>query len=150
MIDFDNTIDIARAPDEVYAYLVDLEHTPEWNWAITSTQKVTPGPVGIGTRFRQTRSVPKPAVEFIEISALDPGQSIEIAGVLGPFQARLTYELWPSPVGTRLVNRVELSPPVPLGPVGGLLRKRVGSSVSENLEVLKQRLELPAAPDHGL
>jgi hypothetical protein len=148
MIRFDNTIDIARAPDEVYAYLADLEHTPEWNWAISSTQKVTLGPVGIGTRYRQTRSVPRPAVEFIEISGLDPGRSIEIAGVLGPFQARLTYELWPSPVGTRLVNRVELSPPVPLGPVGGLLRTRVRTSVSDNLEVLKQRLERPAVPDH--
>ena len=150
MIRFDNTIDIARDPDEVYAYLADLEHTPEWNWAITSTQKVTPGPVGIGTRYRQTRSVPRPAVEFIEISGLDPGRSIEIAGVLGPFQARLTYELWPSPVGTRLVNRVELSPPVPLGPVGGLLGTRVRSSVSENLEVLRQRLGRPAAPSRQL
>jgi hypothetical protein len=147
MIRFDNTIDIARAPDEVYAYLADLEHTPEWNWAISSTQKVTLGPVGIGTRYRQTRSVPRPAVEFIEISGLDPGRSIEIAGVLGPFQARLTYELWPNPVGTRLVNRVELSPPVPLGPVGGLLRTRVRTSVSDNLEVLKERLERPAARD---
>ena len=148
MIRFDNTIDIARAPDEVYAYLADLEHTPEWNWAISSTQKVTLGPVGIGTRYRQARSVPRPAVEFIEISGLDPGRSIEIAGALGPFQAHLTYELWPSPVGTRLVNRVELSPQVPLGPVGGLLGTRVRSSVSENLEVLKQRLERPAAPHH--
>ena len=66
--------------------------------------------------------------------------------MLGPFQARLTYELGPSPVGTRLVNRVELSPPVPLGPVGGLLGSRVRSSVSENLEVLKQRLERSSVP----
>ena len=98
MIRFENVIDIARALDEVYAYLADLEHTPEWNWAITSTQKVTPGPVGIGTRYRQTRSVPRPAVEFLEISGLEPGRSVEIAGTLGPFQARLAYELGPSPI----------------------------------------------------
>ena len=34
MIRFANTIDIAREPATVYAYLADLEHTPEWNWAI--------------------------------------------------------------------------------------------------------------------
>jgi hypothetical protein len=140
MIRFDNAIDIARAPQEVYAYLADLEHTPEWNWAITSTEKVTPGPIRIGTRYRQTRTVPRPAVEFIEISHLEPGRSVEVAGTLGPFQARLSYELEPSPVGTRLVNRVELSPAVPLGPIGALLGSRVKTAVAENLLALRQRL----------
>ncbi len=123
MIRFDNEIDIARPANEVYTYLVDLEHTPEWNWAITSTQKITPGPVGIGTRYRQTRSIPRPAVEYLQISGLEPGRSVEVTGTLGPFQARLSYELEPSPVGTRLRNRVELSSPIALGPFAGLLRE---------------------------
>ena len=150
MIRFDIEIDIATPPDEVYTYLADLEHTPEWNWAITSTQKITPGPVGIGTRYRQTRSVPRPAIEFIQISGLEPGRSIEVTGTLGPFQARLSYELEPSPVGTRLRNRVELSLPAAFGPVGGLLGGRVKASVSENLQALGRRLESAATPDRGL
>jgi 3',5'-cyclic AMP phosphodiesterase CpdA len=146
MISFDNAIDIARAPDDVYAYLADLEHTPEWNWAITRTEKVTPGPAGIGTRYRQTRSVPRPAVEFIEISDLHPGRSIDVAGLLGPFRARLSYEVAATPVGTRLTNRVQLSTPLPLGPLGDVLGSRVKASVAENLNVLRELLERPLNP----
>jgi hypothetical protein len=146
MISFDNAIDIARAPDDVYAYLADLEHTPEWNWAITRTEKVTPGPVGIGTRYRQTRSVPHPAVEFIEINGLDPGRSIGIAGMLEPFRARLSYQVAATSVGTRLMSRVQLSTPVPLGPLGDVLGSRVKASVVENLNVLRELLERPLNP----
>ena len=85
MIRFDNEIDVARPVDEVYSYLADLEHTPDWNWAIASTQKITPGPVGIGTRYRQTRSVPRPAVESIQITGLEPGRSVEVR--IPPFGA---------------------------------------------------------------
>jgi hypothetical protein len=31
MISFANTIDIDREPADVYAYIAELEHTPEWN-----------------------------------------------------------------------------------------------------------------------
>jgi uncharacterized membrane protein len=31
MITFANTIEIAQDINLVYAYLLDLEHTPEWN-----------------------------------------------------------------------------------------------------------------------
>lgn len=141
MITFANTIEIEQDTNRVYAYLADLEHTPEWNWAITATERITPGPVGVGTQYRQTRSAPRPAVEMIEITGLELGRRVDVAGRLGPFAARLSYELTASPTGTRLTNRVELEPPVPLGPFGDMLSSRVRTSVAENLKVLKQRLE---------
>jgi len=141
MIRFENTIDIELQTDRVYAYIADLGHTPEWNRAITSSEKVTPGPIGIGTQYRQSRSVPRPAVEVIEITGLEQGRRVEVAGTLGPFRARLSYEFVATPIGTRLTNRVELEPPVPLGPFGDLLGGRVRTSVAENLQVLKRLLE---------
>jgi hypothetical protein len=152
MISFANTIDIDCEPADVYAYIADLEHTPEWNWAITSSGKITPGPVAIGTQYRQTRSAPRAAVEVIEITGLEEGRRADVAGTLGPFRARLVYELVASPTGTRLTNTVELDPPVPLGPFGAMLGSRVRTSVAENLNVLKQLLEgqlgrLPQATD---
>ena len=68
MISFTKTIHINRPIDEVYAYLADLEHTPEWNWAITETKKTTPGPVAVGTRYRQSGSVPRPAAGPVSVT----------------------------------------------------------------------------------
>ena len=141
MIRFENTIDIERSPADVFTYLADLEHASDWNWAITSSEKRTPGPVRVGTQFRQTRSVPQPGVEVIEIVGLEPGRRIEVAGRLGPFAARLSYELTATVAGTRLANRVELEPPVPLGPLRGVLGGRIRASVAENLDVLRRLLE---------
>ena len=141
MIRFSNTIDIARTPAEVFSYLADLEHTPDWNWAITSTHKVSPGPVAVGSRFRQTRSVPRPAVEMLEVTRLDADRRIEIVGDLASFPAHLTYELSPAPRGTRLTNSVEIDPQGPLGILGSLLTGRVRASVAENLRVLRTLLE---------
>ena len=141
MIRFSNTVEIARSPDEVFDYLADLEHTPEWNWAVTSSRKMTPGPIAVGSKFQQTRSVPRPAVEALEITRLDPGSRLELVGELASFPAHLTYELSRTAAGTTLTNSVELEPPGALGLIGGLLTRRIQSSVAQNLGVLRALLE---------
>jgi uncharacterized protein YndB with AHSA1/START domain len=141
VINFDITIDIERPPAEVFDYVVNLEHVPEWNWAIASTQMVTPGPVGIGSRYRQTRSVPGPAVEILEVTGLDPGKRIEIVGDLPAFRARLVYELTPSGMGTRLTNIVELEPLGVLGISASLFPGHLQASIAGNLGILKSVLE---------
>jgi len=140
-IRFENTIDIGVDRARAFAYLEDIEHTPEWNWAIASSQKLTPGPVEVGTRFRLERTAPQRAVEELEVTALQPGERLEVAGRLGPFDARLSYVLSDVPSGTRIVNRVELDPTVPLGLLGGLIGSRIRGAVADNLTALKGVLE---------
>ena len=55
---FENTVTIQRPADEVFAFLADFENIPRWNYAIEETKKASAGPVGVGTRYRQTRTVP--------------------------------------------------------------------------------------------
>lgn len=58
---FRNTITIERSPAEVFAYLADFEKVPTWNYAIAETRKISEGPVGAGTRYRQARRLLDPA-----------------------------------------------------------------------------------------
>ena len=55
---FVNTITIDRAPGAVFAYLAEFENVPRWNYAIAETRKVTDGPVGVGARYVQLRTIP--------------------------------------------------------------------------------------------
>jgi uncharacterized protein YndB with AHSA1/START domain len=141
MISFTNTIHIERPVGEVYDYLADLEHTQEWNWAITETRKVTPGPVTVGTRYRQTRSVPRPSTEELEITALEPNRLIEVDGTLARFPAHLSYQLESFGAGTALSNAVLLQTEGALRLIGPLVRSRVRHSVADNLDKLKSLLE---------
>jgi uncharacterized protein YndB with AHSA1/START domain len=141
MITFTNTVNIDRPIDEVFAYLADLEHTPEWNWAITETKKVTPGPASVGTRYRQIRSVPQVSTEELEIIALDPDRRIEIRATLADLPAHLVYELDQVSTGTSVTNTVEIEPQGVFRLIGPVVGGRAKNAVAENLSKLKELLE---------
>ena len=60
---FSNSVIIRRQPSDVFAFLADPENIPKWNHAIAITRRITPGPVRVGTRFRQVRTIPRRAEE---------------------------------------------------------------------------------------
>lgn len=138
---FENTVSIERSPDEVFAYLADFENVPAWNYAIVETRKTSEGPVGIGTRYRQVRELPRPSEETFEITEFEPGTRLSAEGTFGPFPGRFTYILETIPTGTRLTNIVDLRPSGALRLVGGLATSRLRSAVAANLGELKQLLE---------
>ena len=47
----ENAIEIARSPEDVFDYWVDLEREPEWNRKARRVAKLSDGPIGLGTRF---------------------------------------------------------------------------------------------------
>jgi hypothetical protein len=51
-------IEIARTPEDVYAYIDQLDRHGEWQEAIVSSKRLTDGPVRVGTRATDRRRVP--------------------------------------------------------------------------------------------
>ena len=90
---FENTVTIQRPAEEVFAFLADFENIPKWNYAIDETHKTSAGPVGVGTRYRQTRSVPGRSVEGFEVTVFEPARRLAMHGQIGPFRATISYEL---------------------------------------------------------
>jgi hypothetical protein len=56
---------------------------PTWNYAIVETKKVSPGPVRVGTTYRQTRSAPSRSEEAFEVTVFEPTSRLEIQGGWG-------------------------------------------------------------------
>lgn len=138
---FTNTITIDRPPATVFAYLANLENLPEWNYALAETRKLTPGPVGVGARYLQTRTIPVHAEEDLEITEFVPDQKLTIDGTLNAFPATVTYTLTPTGNATTLTNTINLRTPGPLNLVAPLATNRIKSAVAANLADLKQLLE---------
>ena len=63
-----------KAPIEtVFEYASDLRRKPQYISGITRMEVVTDGPVGVGTRFRESRMMFKrEATEEMEVSVFDP------------------------------------------------------------------------------
>jgi Polyketide cyclase / dehydrase and lipid transport len=141
MASFENTVIIRRPVEDVFAFLADFENVPKWNYAIVQTTKVSPGPVGVGTTYRQTRSVPRRSEEGFEVTGFEPARRLEIEGRIGPFRARISYLLDPAGSGTRLRNAVDLASSGLSTLVAPLATSRVKKAVAANLDTLKQLLE---------
>jgi uncharacterized protein YndB with AHSA1/START domain len=145
MATFENTVTIRRAVEDVFAFLADFENIPSWNYAIVETKKTSPGPVGVGTTYRQLRSVPSRSEEGFQVTAFEPSSRLEVHGDIGPFTATISYLLAPTDHGTRLTNVVDLeSASGVLRLVAPLAASRVKTAVAANLHTLKQLLETGA------
>ncbi len=65
----ENTIEIARSPEDVFDYLSDQGNEAQWNPDCLSMEKLTDGPVGVGTRFRAKWK--QGPIVFTEVTAYD-------------------------------------------------------------------------------
>jgi Polyketide cyclase / dehydrase and lipid transport len=145
MTSFENVVVIARSREDVFSFLADLENVPRWNPAIEATRKTSPSAVGVGTTYRQMRSVPKRSEETIEITSFEPPRQLMIEGQIGPFRAQVGYMLEvdaDDAEATRLTNWVELQPPSIISAlVVPLAASQIKVAVASNLETLKRILE---------
>ena len=142
MATFQNTLMIQRPIDDVFAFLADFENIPTWNYAIVQTTKTSPGPVEVGTTYRQIRSIPTRSEEGFEVTAFEPTTRLEVHGDIGPFTATISYLLAPVGDGTRLVNVVDLEPASAASRLlAPLATSRVKAAVAANLNTLRQVLQ---------
>ena len=142
MATFQNTVTIRRPVQDVFAFLADFENIPKWNYAVVETEKTSPGPVGVGSTYRQLRSIPTRSEEGFQVTGFEPTSRLEIHGDIGLFTATMGYLLEPTGDGTRLTNVVDLQPAAgPVRLLAPLAASRVKTAVAANLDTLKQLLE---------
>jgi uncharacterized protein YndB with AHSA1/START domain len=139
---FTNTITIDRTPAEVFAFLTHFENVPRWNWAISETRKSSSGTVGVGTKYIQSRTVPKRRTETFEITEYEPDQKLSMRGQFGPFSGQATYELESMGEATTIANAWDLESSGLLTLAAPLAAVRIKSAVAANLEQLKKVLEV--------
>ncbi|MFB6823607.1 SRPBCC family protein [Streptomyces virginiae] len=101
------SIDIDRRPEDVYSYLTDPTHLPEWQDSALSAVPIGDLPVHVGSRILVTRRIGRRRVpttmEFVE---LDPPRSWHVHGIDGPVRPDVRGTVEPLDGGTR--SRVTL------------------------------------------
>ncbi len=116
MIEVRQSVEIARSPDEVFAYVTDPAKLSTWQDAQTVTQ-LTADPVGAGTRFREVhKALGIRRVEITEVTVYEPGHRFDIRVVHGPpVDGRWDFEA--ADGGTRLTLTPSARLPRPLRPI---------------------------------
>ncbi|MGG8408253.1 SRPBCC family protein [Streptomyces sp. 12297] len=103
-----NSIDIDRRPEDVYTYITNPTHLPEWQDSAVSAVPMGELPVHIGSRVVVTRQIGKRQMpSTMEFTELDPPRSWHIHGVDGPVRPDVQGTIEPLDGGTR--SRVTIS-----------------------------------------
>jgi hypothetical protein len=142
---FSNTITIERPLHEIFEFVSELENVPKWNYAIVETRKTSEGAVGVGTTYRQIRSIPTRSEETLLVTDFEPDRRFEFEGSLGPLRGTLRYEFDEVDGATRLTNTAELEASGILALAAPIASGRIREAVAENLRTLKQLLERESA-----
>ena len=109
MVDTSASIPIARSVEDVFAYVTDVTNDPAWHTDILEAQKVTEGPVGVGTKWH-ARFKPSMGISEgdMEVVTFEPNRIQVMRGEIGPMHPTLTYLLEPSEGGTKFTRHVQI------------------------------------------
>jgi hypothetical protein len=103
MARIDGEIVIDRPVDVVFDYVADQSNEPQYNSRMVRAEKISPGPVGKGTRFRAAAaSMGRTAEMLIECTGYD--RPTRLASATTMHQADISYTLTfePAASGTRM------------------------------------------------
>lgn len=93
---------IARPPQDVFDYEMSLERTPEWRPRMSGAKWITPGPPGVGNKFRVSATVMFLRFSFeLEVTEWDPPHYFAYVGKQGPVLIDSFMEWLPDGVGCR-------------------------------------------------
>jgi uncharacterized membrane protein len=83
-----NTVEIARSPEDVFAYMDDLSRHGEWQPLILSVRVETDGPTRVGSRATEVRRMGRREVAVTyAITEHEPPHRFAFKGVDGPIRA---------------------------------------------------------------
>jgi hypothetical protein len=136
-----NSVAIARAPADVFAFLADGTTNLQWRDGVTDI-RLKSG-TGIGAIYEQGVNGPfgRRVPADYEITGYEPNRPIAFRAIAGPVRPEGAYELEPAAGGTRLTFRLNCSPSGWSKIMAPLVAKTMRSEVAQ-LDRLRAILEM--------
>ena len=144
MIEFAVRRRISASPERVLATILDLDRAPEWVPNLVRIERLTDGPVEVGSRWREVRRLSgADGTEVFEVTGLDRNRSVELVvdgkqGSSRRGQYRFHYVADRRDRETLLLVAVEIEG---LGIGARLYRRKLERSIANDLEALKRNVE---------
>jgi carbon monoxide dehydrogenase subunit G len=137
---------IAAPSERVFALFTDLEHAAENIEGIVRLELLTPGPVGVGTRFRETRVfMKKEATEEMEVTALERGRGYTVECTSHGAHYTTDFRFSPDGSETEVVATFHVEPlsffAKMLKPLAGMMASGVRKCIEQDMADLKRKAE---------
>ena len=143
MAGFDLREWISRPPRDVFDFMVSPDNAPKVVPSVKRMVKLTEGPVGVGTRYRETRLMDgRERQAELDVVAYEPDQKYAMKNVTEGIETVYRYTFHPETDGTRVDLHCEVKAgglkKLMLPLVASILKKEDG----DHLQRLKKALEV--------
>jgi uncharacterized protein YndB with AHSA1/START domain len=158
MAQLGHVIEIRREPKEVFELLGDPTRDAEWAGPVVAVEALMPGPIGVGSRFRQTsRTLGIRFPMLLEVAEYEPNRRITLKSVAGAVAFRNERRFDPIDTGTRVTfsGNVRLPGAAPRRAARGPLQwrpsrprprsRQAASGSNVRVKSLSSRLRAPMA-----
>lgn len=132
--------------EKVFALISDIRSAPQRVTAIKKVEVLTDGPIGVGTRFKETRVMfGKEATETMEFTAFDPPRSYTVTAYSCGNHYESTFRCAPEGQGTKVTMTFVCTPKTffakLFSPLGKLMSGMIRKCVMKDLEDLAKAAE---------
>jgi uncharacterized protein YndB with AHSA1/START domain len=137
---------VDRSPAELFALWADLERSTEYSAATIERRKVTPGPIGVGSRYHAVDRWPGRTVVFtVEVTAFEPPRRM-VASWSEPMAGGWEARFEPTGGGTDLTFTTRMEPSGVMGLVGSLMRPWAARQLQRFMAAFRQWAEVQPTP----
>ena len=137
---------VNAAPDVVFRAGTDFANMADRMVGITKVEMLTTGDVGVGTKFKETRTVMgKDATEEMEVTAFDPPRSYTLEADSCGSRYVSTFVLTPKDGGTKVAlnisSKAQSCFALAFAPLGFFMKGTMRKMIQKDLDDLKRNVE---------
>jgi uncharacterized protein YndB with AHSA1/START domain len=144
VIKIERTITIHRAVDEVFAYISDVQHSPQYISGQREAHKTSTGPMGVGTTFATSGKFVRRGTTC-EVTEFEPNRRLSWKATSGT-RATTTWAFQPSGPSTRITFTRVANANGLLRLPQSLLQGLANGQVDQDLGTLKELLAVTRKP----
>jgi carbon monoxide dehydrogenase subunit G len=108
---FSHTVEIPRAPEEVFPWLLEEDKVPRWTGHLEAYERLDDGALGAGSRVRQVLEVSGRRIDVeLAVVRYEPPRAAETRFSTNGIEVVNAYALEAAGSGTRLTQSVDAKP----------------------------------------
>src|SRR5438445_5341794 len=139
---FTRTAVIRAPPERIFSVVVDLGQTKQWMPAVQSIDNVTPGPVRVGTAWKETRKAGKRTMEStIQVALYRPPSQLGLQVDGKAMRGQMTFTLAPKEGGTEVRYDAQMSGKGLFRLMSGMMNRMMAEEDHDILDRLRGQVE---------
>ena len=140
------TISIARKPESIWSYLLDVSNDVHWRNGMTKAEWTSQPPYGPGSKGEHTHK--EIGIMNWEVTRIEDGSSFEFIHTAGGLKGSIaTFQVEPESKGGRVNVQMRMSGPIIMRLMIFFMGSTMRKSIRGDLQKLKELMEKPDTND---